>query len=172
MKKTTLRKMIFAAILCAIAVVGSLFSFPVFGSKCAPIQHMVNIFAGILLGPGWAVGAAFCASLLRNMLGLGSIMAFPGSMIGALLCGLAWKYSQNLWLALGGEVFGTGILGGLCAYPLAIAFLGVSAGDVAFYAYVIPFLISTAAGAILCGVLLQAMSRTVLPSLLQKGSMQ
>ena len=34
-----------AGVLVAVAVAGSLISFPVAGSKCAPIQHMVNICA-------------------------------------------------------------------------------------------------------------------------------
>lgn len=35
MKKTNVQKLSAAALLCAIVIVGSLFSFPVFGSKCA-----------------------------------------------------------------------------------------------------------------------------------------
>lgn len=83
----TVKKLAMAGVLTAVAVIGSLLSFPIFGSKCAPVQHMVNILAAVVLGPGWGVGIAFCASLLRNLLGLGSLMAFPGSMIGALCCG-------------------------------------------------------------------------------------
>ena len=72
-----------AGILTAVAVVGSLFSFPVFGSKCSPVQHMVNVFCAVLLGTRYGVGSAFVASLLRNLFGLGSLLAFPGSMCGA-----------------------------------------------------------------------------------------
>ena len=82
------KKLALAGVLTALAVVGSFLSVPVAGSKCAPVQHMVNILAAVTLGPGWGVGIAFCASLLRNVLGLGSLMAFPGSMVGALCCGL------------------------------------------------------------------------------------
>ena len=77
MKKTNIQKLTVAALLCAVAVVGSLFSFPVFGSKCAPVQHMVNILCAVLLGPWYGVAVAFVASLLRNLLGLGTLMAFP-----------------------------------------------------------------------------------------------
>ena len=38
--------------------------------------------------------------------------------------------------------------------------LGMQAGQIAFYAYVIPFLISTAGGAILSGILLGALRKT------------
>ena len=95
MKKVNTKKLATASILCAVAVVGSLFSFPVFGSKCAPVQHMVNIICAVLLGPAYGVGAAFVASLIRNLLGLGSLMAFPGSMFGALLCGLVYEKDRQ-----------------------------------------------------------------------------
>ena len=71
-----------------VAVVGSMLQFPVFGSQCAPVQHMVNVICAVFLGPGYGVAVAFLASLLRNIFGLGSLLAFPGSMCGALLCGL------------------------------------------------------------------------------------
>lgn len=160
MKKNQTKKLCIAGVLCAVAVVGSLLSFPVLGSKCAPVQHMVNIICAVVLGPAYGVSVAFAASLIRNLLGLGSLMAFPGSMFGALLCGLAYKFKKNIPLTLVAEVFGTAVLGGLCAYPVAIFFMGVDGGKVAFYAYIIPFLISTAAGAILSGILLGAVKRT------------
>lgn len=159
MKKVNTKKLATASILCAVAVVGSLFSFPVFGSKCAPVQHMVNIICAVLLGPAYGVGAAFVASLIRNLLGLGSLMAFPGSMFGALLCGLVYKKTGNIAATLVGEVFGTAILGGLCAYPVAIYFMGQSAAAIAFYAYIIPFFVSTAGGAAISAVLIYSLKK-------------
>ena len=158
--ETKTKKVCFAGILVAAAVVGSLFSFPVFGSKCAPVQHMVNILCAVLLGPWYGVGVAFCASLLRNLLGLGSLMAFPGSMFGALFCGIAFWKTRNIPVTLLTEVFGTGILGGLCAYPVAILFMGGKAGEIAFYAYIIPFMVSTVGGAVISAVLLGALKNT------------
>ena len=149
-----------AGILCSVAVVGSMISFPVFSSKCAPVQHMVNVLAGVMLGPWYALGVAFCASLIRNLLGLGSLLAFPGSMCGALLCGLLWRKTGKLLAAVLGEVVGTGVIGGLLAYPIAVAFMGVNAGAVAFYAYVVPFLVSTAVGACISALILASMSRS------------
>jgi len=160
MKNLSVKKLALAGMLCALAVVGSVFSFPIFGSKCAPVQHMVNILCAVLLGPYWGLGVAFVASLLRNLLGLGSLMAFPGSMFGALLCGVVYHKTQKLLPTLVGEVFGTSILGGLCAYPVAILLMGKSAGDIAFYAYIVPFLVSTAGGAVIAGVLLAALQRS------------
>ena len=159
MIKTNTKKLAIAGVFCAVAVVGSLFSFPVFGSKCSPVQHMVNILCAVLLGPGYGVGVAFAASLIRNMLSLGSLMAFPGSMFGALVCGLVYRRTKNILGTLIGEVFGTAILGGLCAYPIAILFMGIGAADVAFYAYIIPFFISTAAGAIISALLIYSLKK-------------
>ena len=157
--KTNTRKIALAGVLCAVAVVGSMFSFPVFGSKCAPVQHMVNVLCAVLLGPWYGVAVAFVASLLRNLLGLGSLMAFPGSMCGALLCGIVYHKTKNLLATLAGEVFGTGIIGGLLAWPVAVFLMGKAAGDIAFYAYVVPFLVSTVCGSIIAGVVLIALEK-------------
>ena len=143
----------------AVAVVGSLLQFPVFGSQCAPVQHMVNVLCAVLLGPGYGVVVAFAASLLRNLFHLGSLLAFPGSMCGALLCGLVYWKTKNLPATLVGEVFGTGIIGGLLSYPIAITFMGKVAGSIGYTAYVVPFLISTVAGSILAGSLVTALEK-------------
>ena len=160
MKKTNAKKLAIAGVFCAVAVVGSLFSFPVLGSKCSPVQHMANILCSVLLGPGYSLGAAFAAALIRNLIGLGSLMAFPGSMFGALVCGLVYVKTENILGTLIGEVFGTAVLGGLCAYPVAIFLMGQSAAGLAFYAYIIPFLISTAAGAIISAVLIYSLKKS------------
>lgn len=169
MKKTNLKKLVVAGIFCAVAVVGSLVSVPVFGSKCSPVQHMVNILCAVLLGPGYGIGAAFCAALIRNVLGLGSLMAFPGSMFGALLCGLVYWKTRNILATLVGEVFGTAICGGLCAYPVAIYLMGQNAAAIAFYAYIIPFFISTAAGALVSAVLIYSLKRSGILHIMQES---
>lgn len=171
MKKTNTKKLAIAGIFCAVAVVGSLFSFPAFGSKCSPVQHMVNILCAVLLGPVYGVGAAFVASLIRNLLSLGSLMAFPGSMLGALVCGLVYAKTKNILGTLLGEVFGTAVLGGLCAYPMAIFFMGQSAAGLAFYAYIIPFLISTAGGACISAVLIYALKQSGILRTMQEALM-
>ncbi len=152
------KKLALAGVLCAVAVVGSLFVFPVLGSKCAPVQHMVNILCAVLLGPWYGVAVAFVASLLRNLLNLGTLMAFPGSMCGALLCGLVYWKTKNLPATLVGEVFGTGIIGGLAAYPIAKGLMGLTPET--YTAFIVPFLISTVAGSILAGVLVAALKKT------------
>ena len=157
MKRNQVLRLTCAGLLCALAVVGSLISFPVFGSKCAPVQHMVNVICALLLGPAWGVGVAFLASLLRNLLGIGSLLAFPGSMVGALCCGLVFRLSRRIDLTCLAEALGTGFLGGLAAYPIAKLLMGVQP-ETAFV-YVIPFLISTVAGSILAFAVLSMLER-------------
>ena len=159
MKKNQTLRLTLAAVLCAVAVVGSMLSFPVCGSKCAPVQHVVNVLCAALLGPWYGVAVAFAASLIRNLLGLGSLLAFPGSMCGALLCGVVYHKCAKVIPTAVAEILGTGVIGGLLAYPIAIAFMGVSAAKVAFYAYIIPFLISTTAGSVLAVVIVLALQR-------------
>lgn len=153
-----IRKMTLTAVFAAIAVVGSLFSFPVFGSKCAPVQHIVNVFCAVLLGPWWGLAAAFISSLVRNLLGLGTPMAFPGSMCGALLAGLLYKYFKKLPFAYIGEVIGTGIIGGMLAYPVALLVMGNTTA--ALFTFVIPFLVSTCGGTLIAIIIVQALCKT------------
>ena len=156
------KKLALSAMLVAVAVVGSAFiQFPFLGSNCSPTQHMVNVLCAVFLGPGWGVLVAFCASLIRNLLSVGSLMAFPGSMIGALCCGLVYMALRKrnndvvaIVTTLAAEMF---VLGGLCAYPVATLFMNVDAATTAVTAYIIPFLISTVVGSLIAGALVFAL---------------
>ena len=90
--------------------------------------------------------------------GLGSLLAFPGSMIGALLCGLLYRAWPKLPVAYVGEVFGTGILGGMASYPIAAVLMNNSAA--ALFTFVPSFLVSTAVGAAISVFVLAALKRT------------
>ena len=138
------RKLTFTALFMAVGVLSAhLVYIPVGVSKCFPIQHAINVLLAVLLGTRYSVGAAFGVSVLRNILGTGSLLAFPGSMFGAALAGILYSRTKSIWGALAGEIIGTGIIGGLIAYPVAKYFLGSGVGAMFF---VVPFLISTAGG--------------------------
>lgn len=142
------------ALLVAIGTLGSQFIwFPAGVAKAYPVQHAVNVIAAVMLGPGPAVMIAFVIGLLRNMLGLGSLLAFPGGMIGALLAGLLYRYFGKKYFAAIGEVIGTGIIGALFAVPFAKFVMGTSFGALFF---IPPFLISSITGA---GIALFIVSR-------------
>ena len=165
MNRARIKKIVLCAVLADIAVVGSMFSFPILGSRCAPIQHMVNIICAVFLGPGYGVACACLASLLRNLFGLGSLMAFPGSMIGALCCGLMYWKTKKLLLTVAAEIFGTGILGGLASYPIAAFVMGNT--KAALFTFVPSFLVSTAVGAAISVLVLSALKRTHVLSALE-----
>lgn len=155
--QANVRKLVLTAVFAAIAVVGSLFSFPVFGARCAPVQHIVNVMCAVLLGPWYGLAAAFIASVFRNALGLGTLLAFPGSMCGALLSGLLYKYGKKLPLAYIGEVCGTGIIGGMLSYPVAKLLMGNSAATL--FMFVVPFLISTCGGTIIAIIIVTVLDK-------------
>lgn len=136
-----------AVILVAIAVALSPFFIPVGFSKCFPAQHMVNVLAAVMLGPWYAVVIALVAGIIRNILGLGTLLAFPGGMIGALLAGLAYQAFRNVYLAGLGELIGTGLLGALAsAWIVGPIFMDKS---MAVGTLIIAFSVSTLGGTII-----------------------
>lgn len=163
----TSRKLAIAGLLSALGVVASTFYIPIGASKCFPIQSMINIIAGIILGPAYAVGAAFTTSTIRVLLGTGTILAYPGSIIGAFCCGILYKHFRKLSFAFIGEVIGTGILGAIAAYPIVTMILSKKA---AIFTYVVPFMISSFVGAIIAIILVRILLKTkVLNKLIEEN---
>lgn len=152
--KLNTRKVVVSGMLTAVAVSLSTFAIPIGASKCFPIQHLCNVIAGVFLGPAYGVAMAFCTSLIRNLMGTGSLLAFPGSMVGAYLCGMLYRQTGKLTAAYVGEVVGTGIIGGILCYPVATLLMGKEA---ALFAYVLPFLMSTGCGTAIAVVLIGAL---------------
>lgn len=107
------RKVARAVILVAIAVALSPIFIPLGFIKLFPAQHMINVIGGVMLGPWYAVGIATAAAIIRNLLGVGTPLAFPGGMIGAFLAGWAYILFRRTYAAAIGEVLGTGLLGAL-----------------------------------------------------------
>lgn len=150
--KLNVRKLAVAGMMVALGVVLSTFYIPVGMSKCFPIQHLLNVLAGVFLGPWYALGFAFCTAFIRNLLGTGSLLAFPGSVVGAFCCGLLYRYVKKIPAAVVGEVIGTGLLGGMLCYPVAHFVLGNA--EAALFTYVLPFFVSTLGGSAMAAVLL------------------
>lgn len=73
-------------------------------------------------------------------------------MIGAALAGVLYRRSGHILGAIAGEIIGTGLLGGLLAFPVAKFILGTPAG--AFF-FIIPFLVSTTGGSVIAWLLYQ-----------------
>ena len=123
-------------------------------AKAFPVQHMLNVFLAVLFGTSYSTGGAFALSSLRNLMGTGTILAYPGSLFGALFAGILYRRTGSILAACLGEVIGTGLVGGYVAYLIAVNVLG---SNIAATAMLIPFLTSSAAGAILAGVVLIGM---------------
>lgn len=153
--KINIRKLAVAGMMTALGVVLSAFYIPVGVSKCFPVQHLLNVLAGVFLGPWYALGFSFCTALIRNLMGTGSLLAFPGSMVGAFCCGMLYRHVKKLPVAVAGEVIGTGIIGGMLCYPVARFLMGNA--QAALFTYVIPFLVSTLGGSALAAILLVAL---------------
>ena len=152
-----IKRLAVSGMLTALAVALSGFSIPIGASRCFPAQHLVNVIGGVFLGPVYGTGIAFCTSLARNIMGTGSLLAFPGSMVGAFLCGILFRKTGKLAAAYAGEMAGTGILGGLLCYPVAAWIMGK---EVALFFYVIPFLMSTVCGTVIAAVLIGIMKQS------------
>jgi energy coupling factor transporter S component ThiW len=166
MRKT--HKLTLTAMLIAIGTLSSNVLFiPIGFTKVFPIQHFLNVLSAVLLGPIYAVGQALCVSILRNIMGTGSIFAFPGSMVGALLAGLLFMKTKKIYMAFFGEVIGTGIIGAMLAYPIATLLLGQNA---TVFGFVPLFIFSSIAGALIGWMILSIFLKKKVAIFTQKGT--
>jgi len=148
------RKLTMAALLVALGTLSAhLIYIPAGVSRCFPVQHAINVISAVILGTDYAIIISFLIATLRNLFGTGSLLAFPGSMIGAALAGFAYSKMKNVGAAIAGEIFGTGVIGGLVAWVVATTFLGSKA--VAWF-FVPPFLVSTIGGSVIAFLLLKS----------------
>lgn len=146
--KNIFRNAVLAGGLAAAGVVLSFVSIPVGPVKCFPFQHTINVIAGVVLGPFWAVGAAFTTSLIRNIIGTGSLFAFPGSIFGALFAGLAAGLLPHRFkiAAACAEPVGTGIVGAWVGAQIVAPLTGNGVG---FTFLATSFLISSIPGSLI-----------------------
>lgn len=125
--------------------------------KMFPGSAFGEYFGGGFIGTVLRSGNGVCHISDKVLMGTGTLLAFPGSMCGALLCGLVYKYSKNIPLTCIGELFGTSVLGGICAYPIAALLMGKEA---VLWTYILPFFVSSAGGTVIAAVILFALKKT------------
>jgi energy coupling factor transporter S component ThiW len=152
------RRLVLTAVFAALPVVLSFVpgAIPAAGARLLPWQHMTNAIAGVLVGPWYAALAATIASVLRNYLGVGTLLAFPGSIPGALVVGFAHMVWRRPWVGLL-EPVGTGLVGATVGSVLVAPAL---MGKAIPLATLLPaFLASSIPGAILGVLVLRALTR-------------
>jgi len=148
---TDTRKVAYAVVFVAIGVaLAPITSFPIGIAKVNPTQHFVNVLSAVLLGPWWAMTIAGVIGAIRNAMGTGTLLAFPGGMIGAFLAGLIYRRRQNVYEGAGGEIIGTGFIAPVVSAMFVAPVLMEKA--IPLFALIPSFLASTIAGAVL-GVL-------------------
>ena len=142
-----------------------LFYIPVGVSKCFPMQSLINCLAGVLIGPKKAAIVAFLIALLLNLLGTGSLLAFPGSIVGAYLAGMFFTRTKKEGASLLGEMIGTGLVAALIASFMSTYLMGKT---VPFYFFVIPFGMSALGCDLLAGLIMNSPLMTAVKKRLEK----
>jgi len=158
-----IRKLAFTIVFIAAGVALAPFtSIPVGFAKINPTQHFLNVLAAVSVGPIWGGFMAYAIGQTRILLGVGTIFAFPGGMIGAILSGITWRLTGNLILTALAEVIGTGVIGSaVCGFIVA----PLIASKATFLALFPAFFFSTLAGSILAVVVIGILRKAGVPGL-------
>ena len=105
----------------------------------APMSSVVNILAGIMMGPVYALVMATVTAFIRMTTQGIPPLALTGATFGALLAGLFYKYGRKFYFSALGEILGTGIIGSIVSYPVMVLFTG-SAAKFSWFIYTPRFL--------------------------------
>ncbi|MDI9644699.1 MAG: energy coupling factor transporter S component ThiW [Candidatus Verstraetearchaeota archaeon] len=159
-------KVVLSAMLVALGATFSVFpgAVPIGPTKVFPFQHMINVVAGILLGPVYAALVAALIGVIRIGIGTGTLFALSGGVPGAIVVGLAYKCFFRREAAGLTEPVGTA-LGALISAFFVAPFIGAPALPqfLAFTAqwelFTIFFLMSSIPGAVLGYLVVLALKR-------------
>lgn len=164
--KTPTYRLVLSSIFVALGVSLSVFpgAFPVGPTKVFPFQHMINVMAGILLGPLNAGVVAGLIGIMRIGIGTGTFFALPGGIPGAVVVGLVYRYLVRKEAAGLTEPLGTAFGALLSAFLVAPAigaaplqpFLGLTAQ---WQLFTIFFLMSSIPGAFMGYLVVLALKR-------------
>ncbi len=148
------------AILAAVGIALSAFNPfvylpPILSAIINPFVHFINVIAGVLLGPWYALGTALIVAVIRYATGLGTILAFPGGLCGAFIVGLVReillkKKPKQVHFAAFTEPLGTVFIGGTIAGFIRI---------LPFWSFWLIFAIASVIGCILGWMMLKVLDR-------------
>jgi len=155
-KMAETRRIVLTSLFAALAVVLSFIHIPVGPAKVFPFQHMVNALSGVLIGPWYGALAALIAGIIRNVIGTGTPLAYPGGIPGAIIVGLAYKYLRKDWACLT-EPFGTGVIG---AGLVVLVLSPIMGKEFAFLVIFPAFMASSIPGAMIGYFLLKTLRKT------------
>lgn len=125
----------------------------------APMSSVMNIIAGVLLGPWYATAMALACGLIRmTLLGIPPL-ALTGAVFGAFFAGVFYKFGRRLFWSMAGEIFGTGIIGSLLSYPVMVWFTG-SQQDLYWLVYTPRFIGATLIGSVIAFAILVRLKQT------------
>jgi energy-coupling factor transport system ATP-binding protein len=165
-----------AALFVALGVALSPFSIPVLGARIFPVQSFLNVLGALFLGPAYTLLVALIVSLIRNATGLGTPLAYMGSMPGALLAALAyWSVMRGTRVdergtffphrmllatlaAAAGEIIGTGILGAIV--DGAVVAPVILHHRIILTLYLLPFLFAAMVGSLVACVVSVVLLKT------------
>ncbi len=121
MKQINLQRVTYLSMMIALDVVLS----PLFRIEgMAPMSSVMNVLAGVLLGPVYGtVMALMCALIRMTLLGIPPL-ALTGAVFGAFFAGLLYRWRGGIGWSMLGELIGTGLIGSLLSYPVMVWFTG------------------------------------------------
>lgn len=168
-REKLLRKLILSSLLSALALAISPVAWFAWGpTRAFPGQHLVNVLAGIMVGPLWASMGAIIVGTLRIMLGVGTIFAYPGGIPGGILVGLMYKLlrrkvnkRKTILLASLGEPVGTVLIGGTLSWYMLDPLLGTGL-QIRFgtlFPFYLGWALSSVSGSIIGTLLVLALDR-------------
>ncbi len=119
------------AVTSILTALGVVFSFdpgpvPVGPTLVFPFQSMINVIAGILLGPWYAAAVALAVGIIRMSVHTGTVFSLPGGIPGAILVGLTYKVTKS-YLSAFAEIPGTALVGAFLSAFLVAPIVGRSA---------------------------------------------
>ncbi len=156
MKNSKLLKMTMLAMLIAFGVVIS----PILRVEgMCPMAHLINIVCSVFMGPWYSLLCALLIGIIRMVVMGIPPLALTGAIFGAFLSGVFYKISKGkLFMAVLGEIIGTGIIGAIASYPV-MTFLWGKEG-LSWLFYVPSFICGTLIGGTVAYIFLGALART------------
>ena len=162
--KISTKKLVLTAVWAAVGyVLTPIFRIP---GWAAPMQHLINVSGGVILGPVYGFLCSTLLTVMKLVLMGEDLFSIPGGLIGAFLAAVMFYKTKNIYWTAAGEIFGTGILGAMCSYPLSAFYYGNP--GISLFTYIPAFLISTCFGSVCALILLKFMAKSGLLSKLQE----